>query len=220
MLRQHVIRRPIMNSDIELSINQQKILDAIRSYCKEKGYAPCVRDICTETGIKSTSTVHLHLNNLEKMGYIRRDKTKSRAIELIDDLDSTDTTNAAPTAMIPVIGNVAAGSPILAEQNIMSYFPIPEDKLPTNQVFMLNVRGDSMINAGIFSGDYILVEYQKTASNGDIVVALIDDSATVKTFYKESEHIRLQPENDALDPIIVRDVEILGKVIGVFRFMF
>lgn len=121
--------------------------------------------------------------------------------------------------MIPIVGNVAAGSPILAEQNILSYFPIPEDRLPSNPVFMLNVKGDSMINAGIFNGDYILIECQKNASNGDVVVALIDDSATVKTFYKEKDYIRLQPENDSLAPIIVKDVEILGKVIAVFRFM-
>lgn len=208
-----------MNSDIKLSTNQEKILNAIRSHIKKNGYSPAVRDICQETGIKSTSTVHLHLNNLEKMGYIRRDHTKSRAIELIEELDSADYTNSAPAAMIPIVGNVAAGLPILAEQNILSYFPIPEDKLPANPVFMLNVKGDSMINAGIFDGDYILIECQKTARNGEVVVALIDDSATVKTFYKEADHIRLQPENDALEPIIVNDVEILGRVIAVFRFM-
>ena len=208
-----------MNNDYKLSTNQEKILNAIRSHIKKNGYSPAVRDICQETGIKSTSTVHLHLNNLEKMGYIRRDHTKSRAIELIDELDSTDTTDASNTAMIPIVGNVAAGSPILAEQNILSYFPIPEDRLPSNPVFMLNVKGDSMINVGIFNGDYILIECQKTASNGDVVVALIDDSATVKTFYRENGYIRLQPENDLLTPIIVNDVEILGKVIAVFRFM-
>ena len=208
-----------MNNDFKLSANQEKILIAIRDHIKKNGYSPAVRDICQETGIKSTSTVHLHLNNLEKMGYIRRDHTKSRAIELIEETDSADTTNSSLAAMIPIVGNVAAGSPILAEQNILSYFPIPEDRLPSNPVFMLNVKGDSMINAGIFNGDYILIECQKNASNGDVVVALIDDSATVKTFYKENDFIRLQPENDSLAPIIVKDVEILGKVIAVFRFM-
>lgn len=208
-----------MSTDVKLSSNQEKILEAIRSHIRNYGYSPAVRDICKETGIKSTSTVHLHLNNLEKMGYIRRDHTKSRAIELIEELDSADYTNSAPAAMIPIVGNVAAGLPILAEQNILSYFPISEDRLPSNPVFMLNVKGDSMINAGIFNGDYILIECLKTAENGDVVVALIDDSATVKTFYKEADHIRLQPENDSLDPIIVKDVEILGKVIAVFRFM-
>lgn len=208
-----------MNKDYKLSLNQEKILNSIRSHIKKHGYSPAVRDICQDTGIKSTSTVHLHLNNLEKKGYIRRDPTKSRAIELIEEFDSSNTSDASNTAMIPVVGNVAAGSPILAEQNILSYFPIPEDRLPANPVFMLNVKGDSMINAGILNGDYILVECQKTAYDGEIVVALIDDSATVKTFYKENNHIRLQPENDLLSPIIVKDVEILGKVIGVFRFI-
>lgn len=208
-----------MSKDVNLSSNQEKILEAIRSHIKNFGYSPAVRDICQATGIKSTSTVHLHLNNLEKMGFIRRDHTKSRAIELIEEMDTSDSINATSTSMVPLVGTVAAGMPILAEQNILSYFPIPEDRLPANQVFMLNVKGDSMINAGIFNGDYILVECQKTARNGEVVVALIDDSATVKTFYKESDHIRLQPENDALEPIIVKDVEILGRVIAVFRFL-
>jgi len=208
-----------MSKDVKLSSNQEKILEAIRSHIKSFGYSPAVRDICQATGIKSTSTVHLHLNNLEKMGFIRRDHTKSRAIELIEEIDVSDKVDTTHASMVPLVGTVAAGMPILAEQNILSYFPIPEDRLPANQVFMLNVKGDSMINAGIFNGDYILVECQKTARNGEVVVALIDDSATVKTFYKESDHIRLQPENDALEPIIVNDAEILGRVIAVFRFL-
>ena len=208
-----------MNTDIILSANQQKILDAIRSHITKYGYSPTVRDICAVTGIRSTSTVHLHLKNLEKLGYIRKDETKSRAIELLDEVKSDiPFDDASQTAMVPVIGRVAAGMPILAEQNILGMFPIPEDRLPKNEVFMLNVKGDSMINAGIFNGDYILVECVKTAVNGEIVVALIDDSATVKTFYKESDHIRLQPENDTIEPIIVQKAEILGRVIAVFRF--
>lgn len=166
--------------------------------------------------LRSTSSVHAHLESLEKNGYIRRDPTKPRAIEIID-----DTFNLTRREMVnvPMVGQVAAGEPILAEQNISNYFPIPMEFMPNNDTFMLTVKGESMINAGIFDGDYVLVEQCSTARNGDMVVALVDDSATVKTFYKEEGYYRLQPENDYMDPIIVLDCQILGKVIGVFRFL-
>ena len=166
--------------------------------------------------LKSTSSVHSHLETLERNGYIRRDPTKPRAIEIVDDnfnLTRRELVN------VPVVGRVAAGEPILAVENVENYFPIPAEFMPNSQTFMLNVKGESMINAGILDGDQILVQQQSTAENGDIVVALIDDSATVKTFYKEDGYYRLQPENDTMEPIIVKDdLKILGKVIGVFRF--
>lgn len=165
--------------------------------------------------MKSTSSVHSHLETLEKNGYIRRDPTKPRAIEILDDtfnLTRRELTN------VPLIGRVAAGEPLLAQENIENYFPIPVELLPNNTTFLLTVKGESMINAGILDGDMILVEEKHTASNGEMVVALIEDSATVKTFYKEEGIIRLQPENDEMEPIMVRDVMILGKVIGVIRF--
>ena len=165
--------------------------------------------------LKSTSSVHSHLETLEKNGYIRRDPTKPRAIEILD--ESFNFTRRE-MVNVPIVGRVAAGEPLLAEQNIENYFPIPMEYMPNQQTFMLKVRGESMINAGILDGDYVLVEQAQTARNGDMVVALIEDGATVKTFYKEEGIIRLQPENDYMDPIIVRDVQIMGKVIGVFRF--
>ena len=180
-----------------------------------KGYPPTVRDICEAVHLKSTSSVHAHLETLEKNGYIKRDPTKPRAIEIIDDnfnLTRREVVN------VPIVGRVAAGEPILAVENVDAYFPVPAEYMPNAQAFMLKVKGESMINAGIFDGDSILVEQQSTAKNGDMVVALVDDSATVKTFYKEDGHIRLQPENDNMDPIIVPDCQILGKVFGVFRF--
>lgn len=165
--------------------------------------------------LKSTSSVHSHLETLEKNGYIRRDPTKPRAIEILD-----DTFNLTRREMVnvPIIGQVAAGQPILAEENIEDYFPFPAERMPNKQTFLLKVKGESMINAGILDGDYVLVEQDATASNGDMVVALVEDSATVKTFYKEEGVFRLQPENDFMDPIIVKEVSILGKVIGVMRF--
>ncbi|MEG2986641.1 MAG: transcriptional repressor LexA, partial [Lachnospiraceae bacterium] len=174
-----------------------------------------VREICEAVHLKSTSSVHSHLETLEKNGYIRRDPTKPRAIEIIDD---TFNLTRRETVNVPILGRVAAGEPILAEENIENYFPIPMEFMPNNEVFMLSVHGESMINAGILDGDYVLVEKVPTASNGEMVVALIEDSATVKTFYKEEGVYRLQPENDTMDPIIVSEVDILGKVIGVFRF--
>ena len=176
---------------------------------------PAVREICEAVNLKSTSSVHAHLEALEKNGYIRRDATKPRAIEIIDDnfnLVRREVVN------VPLIGTVAAGQPILAVENIEGYFPIPAEIMPNAQSFMLKVKGESMVNAGILDGDQVLVKQQPTASNGDIVVALVDDSATVKTFYKENGYYRLQPENDFMDPIIIHgDIQILGKVFGVFR---
>ena len=199
----------------KISDKQKQILEYIKQEILNKGYPPTVRDICDAVGLKSTSSVHSHLESLEKNGYIRRDPTKPRAIEIIDDnfnMVRREVVN------VPLVGQVAAGQPILADENISSYFPVPADYMPKGQSFMLKVKGESMINAGIFDGDHIIVEQQNTARNGDIIVALMEDSATVKTFYKEDGHIRLQPENDTMDPIIVPDCQILGKVFGVFRF--
>ena len=199
----------------KISKKQSEILEYIKSQIINKGYPPSVRDICEAVDLKSTSSVHSHLETLEKNGYIRRDPTKPRAIEIIDDnfnLARREVVN------VPIVGKVAAGEPILAVENIESYFPVPMEFMPNEQCFMLKVQGDSMINAGIFDGDTIIVEQSQTARNGDMVVALVDDSATVKTFYREADHIRLQPENDAMSPIIVPDCQILGKVFGVFRF--
>ncbi|MCR5501629.1 MAG: transcriptional repressor LexA [Lachnospiraceae bacterium] len=200
----------------KISKKQQEILEYIKDEILKRGYPPAVREICDAVNLKSTSSVHSHLETLEKNGYIRRDPTKPRAIEICDDSFQMVRTE---TVSLPVVGQVAAGMPILAEQNIDSYFPVPADMVPRGESFVLKVKGDSMINAGIFNGDQIFVNCANTARNGDMVVALIDDSATVKTFYKEDGHIRLQPENDSMDPIIVDDCEILGKVFGVFRRM-
>ena len=193
---------------------QQEILDFIKSEILHKGYPPAVRDICEAVHLKSTSSVHSHLETLEKNGYIRRDPTKPRAIEIIDD---TFQLTRREVVNVPLIGTVAAGQPILAQENIENYFPVPAEYMPNSECFMLKVKGDSMVNAGIFNGDQILVQQQNTANNGEMVVALIDDSATVKTFYKEDGHYRLQPENDSMSPIIVDEVTILGKVFGVLR---
>ena len=200
----------------KISKKQQEILDYIKQQTLKRGFPPSVRDICSAVGLKSTSSVHSHLETLEKNGYIRRDPTKPRAIEICDDGFNMVRTEIVS---IPVIGQVAAGMPILAEENIDSYIPIPAEMCPKgSDAFILNVKGDSMINAGIFNGDKIFVKSCNTAKNGDQVVALIDDSATVKTYYKEKDHIRLQPENDTMDPIIVDNCTILGKVFGVMRF--
>ena len=200
----------------KITQKQQEILDYIKNEILNRGFPPAVREICDAVDLKSTSSVHAHLETLERMGYIRRDPTKPRAIEILD-----DSFQIARREMvsIPIVGTVAAGQPILAEENIEGYFPIPAEYLPKKESFFLRVKGDSMINAGIFDGDTVLVEKKPTASNGEIIVALIEDSATVKTFYKEDGHIRLQPENDTMDPIIVDDqITILGKVFGVVRF--
>ena len=194
---------------------QREILEYIKKEILNRRYPPTVRDICEAVNLKSTSSVHSHLETLEKNGYIRRDPTKPRAIEIVDDNFNL---TRREFANVPLIGQVAAGQPLLAVENIESYFPIPTEFMPNAESFMLKVKGESMINAGIFDGDNILVEKCDNVHNGDIVVALIDDSATVKTFYKEDGHIRLQPENDTMDPIIVPDCKIVGKVFGVFRF--
>ena len=200
----------------KISPKQTEILEYIKSEIINRGFPPAVREICEAVNLKSTSSVHSHLETLERNGYIRRDPTKPRAIEIVDDnfnLTRRELVN------VPVVGRVAAGEPILAVENVENYFQIPAEFMPNSQTFMLNVKGESMINAGILDGDQILVQQQSTAENGDIVVALIDDSATVKTFYKEDGYYRLQPENDTMEPIIVKDdLKILGKVIGVFRF--
>lgn len=200
----------------KISAKQQEILDYIKEEILKRGYPPAVREICEAVNLRSTSSVHSHLETLEKNGYIRRDPTKPRAIEICDDNFQMVRTEMVS---LPVVGQVAAGTPILAEENIDSYFPVPAELVPQGESFVLKVKGDSMINVGIFSGDQIFVNACNTAHNGDTVVALIDDSATVKTFYKEDGHIRLQPENYTMDPIIVDDCQILGKVFGVFRVM-
>lgn len=200
----------------KITAKQAEILEFIKKCILKKGYPPAVREICSAVNLKSTSSVHSHLETLEKNGFIRRDPTKPRAIEIVDDefnLSRREMRN------IPVIGQVAAGQPILAEQNIATYFPIPASELPAGELFMLDVRGESMINVGIYEGDRIIVQQTPIAKNGDIVVALVEDSATVKTYYKEDGRYRLQPENDTMDPIYVDEVMILGKVVGLFRFM-
>lgn len=199
-----------------ISAKQQEILDFIKSEILNRGFPPSVRDICEAVHLKSTSSVHAHLETLEKNGYIRRDPTKPRAIEVTD-----EDFNLVRREMVnvPILGRVAAGEPLLAVQNIENYFPIPTEFLPNQELFMLKVKGESMVNAGILDGDYVLVARQSNADNGDMVVAMIDDSVTVKTFYKENGHYRLQPENDYMEPIIVMgELQILGKVVGEFRF--
>lgn len=200
----------------KITTKQQEILEYIKGCILKKGYPPAVREICEAVHLKSTSSVHSHLETLERNGYIRRDPTKPRAIEILDDEFAL---TRREMVQVPMIGTVAAGQPILAEENIEDYFPIPANLLPNAETFMLRVKGESMINVGIFDGDQVIVERTSTAKNGDIVVGLVEDSATVKRFFKEKGHYRLQPENDTMDPIIVDHVEILGKVIGLFRLM-
>ncbi|MFR1951645.1 MAG: transcriptional repressor LexA [Lachnospiraceae bacterium] len=200
----------------KISAKQQEILEYIKDEILHKGYPPAVREICQAVNLKSTSSVHSHLETLEKNGYIRRDPTKPRAIEIMDD---TFNLNRREMVNVPILGNVAAGEPLFAEENIEDYFPIPAEMVPNSEVFMLHVRGESMINVGILDGDNVLVQQQNTAKDGEMVVALVEDSATVKTFYKEDGYIRLQPENDTMEPIIVPDCQILGKVFGIFRFL-
>lgn len=198
----------------KITEKQQEILDYMKTQIINRGFPPSVREICEAVNLKSTSSVHSHLESLEKNGYIRRDPSKPRAIEIVDDCYNL---TRRELVNVPMVGTVTAGQPILAVENIEGYFPIPMEYMPNHETFMLRVKGESMINAGIFDGDQILVQKQSTANNGDFVVALIDDSVTVKTFYKEKGYYRLQPENDTLDPIIVNEVSILGKVIGLFR---
>ena len=197
-----------------ISSKQEEILEYIKKEILAKGYPPAVREICEAVHLRSTSSVHAHLETLEKNGYIRRDPTKPRAIEIMDDefnMTRRDMVN------VPIIGTVTAGTPILATENIEGYFPVLSDNLPSGEVFMLHVKGESMINAGILDGDDVIIRRQNTAHNGQIVCALLDDSATIKTFYKEADHIRLQPENDTMDPIIVSECQILGIVVALYR---
>lgn len=203
-------------SERELSKRKREILEYIKETILKKGYPPSVREIGEAVHLKSTSSVHMYLDALEQSGYIRRDPAKPRTIEILDDdfaLTRREVVN------VPEIGTVAAGAPILAQENIVDYMPIPVEMLPNKEIFMLKVKGDSMIEAGILNNDRVIVARQADAQNGDIVVALLDDSATVKRFYKEKRHFRLQPENSSMDPILTDQVEILGKVIGVFRMM-
>ncbi|MCI9584234.1 transcriptional repressor LexA [Clostridiaceae bacterium] len=200
----------------KISDKQREILEYIKETILKKGYPPTVREICETVKLKSTSSVHSHLEQLERNGYIRRDPTKPRTIEIVD-----DTFNLARREVVnvPLLGTVAAGAPLLAEENIESYFPIPVEMLPNRETFMLTVKGDSMIEAGILSGDRVIVAQTDTAENGEIVVALLDDSATVKRFFREDGYIRLQPENSSMEPILVKQVKILGRVIGLLRLM-
>lgn len=195
---------------------QSEILEYIKEQILSKGYPPAVREICNAVHLKSTSSVHSHLETLEKNGYIKRDPTKPRAIEIVDENFNLTRKEMRNT---PILGTVAAGQPIFAEQNISGYFPLLADELPSGDLFILNVRGESMVNIGIYDGDKVIVRQSPSASNGDIVVALVDDSATVKTYYKEDGRYRLQPENDTMDPIYVNEVIILGIVVGLFRLM-
>ncbi|MGN0364251.1 MAG: transcriptional repressor LexA [Bilifractor sp.] len=222
--RNDLTKRPI-------SKKQQEILDYLKQEILDRGFPPSVREICEAVHLKSTSSVHAHLEALEKNGYIRKDATKPRAIEILDDdfrrervgqMEHTvSSSNSEEYQNVPLIGNVAAGQPLLAVEQIECYYPVPVSKLPNGQTFFLRVHGESMINAGILDGDLVLVRQTNAARNGQMVVALVDDSATVKIFYKENGYIRLQPMNDHMDPIIVREdhsFAILGQVIGVMRF--
>lgn len=205
---------------MKLSKRQQQILEFIKSEVRAKGYPPSVREIGKAVGLASSSTVHGHLARLEQKGLIRRDPVKPRAIEILDIDGSFPVQTNLSTVMAPIIGKVTAGMPITAVENIEDYFPLPASMVGEEDVFLLTVKGDSMIQAGIHDGDLVIVRKQQTASNGEIVVAMTeDDEATVKRFYKEAEHIRLQPENSAMEPLRYQYVTILGKVVGVFRYI-
>jgi len=204
----------IMAQKPHLSAKQQLILDFMKNEIKKNGYPPSVREICDAVGLSSTSTVHAHLGSLERKGYIRRSPAKNRSTEILED---NFYSSGQELANVPILGKVSAGVPILAEENIEGTFPIPVDHVKNDNCFMLHVKGDSMMDEGILDGDLVLVRQQQTATNGDIVIALIDDSATVKFFYREAGHIRLQPANEAFNPMIMDDCEILGKVIGLYR---
>lgn len=195
-----------------LNVQEKRVFDYLKEQIREKGYPPSVREICAALGFKSTSSAHQYISRLAEKGYIDKGDLKTRAIKIVGD---------EPTISIPIVGKVAAGEPILAQENIEDYFSIGESFFTQsdlkNDTFVLKVQGESMINAGINNGDYIIVTKQDTARNGQIVVAMIDGDATVKTFYKEKDHVRLQPENDTMEPIIVKEVQIVGKVVGLFR---
>jgi repressor LexA len=209
---------------MDLTKRQQEIFDYIKTYSARYGYPPTVRDIGKAVGLTSSSTVHAHLANLEKLGMLRRDPSKPRAIELLDRATrdaraavSGVIGRVAPTAGLPVVGHVAAGQPILAEENIEEYVAVPPAAGGDDGEYVLRVRGDSMIDAGILEGDYVVVRPQDTAGDGEIVVALVGEEATVKRFFRESDHVRLQPENQAMEPILTKDVRVLGRVVGLFR---
>lgn len=199
-----------------ISAKQQQILHYIKQVLREKGYPPAVREICLAVGLRSPSTVHSHLTKLEEKGYIRRDPSKPRAIEILDEKTKWI---ADSVTLVPLLGRVTAGVPILAAEQIESYFPLPSQLTRHKEVYMLNVVGESMINVGILDGDRIIVKQQESAQNGDIVVALLGDEVTVKRFFKEKNYVRLQPENDTMEPICSRDVKVIGKVIGLYREM-
>ncbi|MNP31634.1 LexA repressor [compost metagenome] len=205
----------------KVSSRQQAILEFIRNEVRLKGYPPSVREIGEAVGLASSSTVHGHLDRLEKKGFIRRDPTKPRAIELLGHEESENASLFSHSVTrVPVVGKVTAGVPITATENIEDYFPLPQHYSGEGEIFMLSVVGNSMIEAGIHNGDYVIVRQQQTANNGDIVVAMTEeDEATVKTFYKEKDHIRLQPENPTMEPLRLKHVSILGKVVGLFRDM-
>lgn len=205
-----------MDINKELTKRQQEIYDFIRKYSSKYGYPPTVRDIGKAVGLASSSTVHAHLANLEKLGLLRRDPSKPRAIEMLDKAADAVKSIVKPSGL-PLVGQVAAGQPILAEENIEEFVPVPDLAGGEEGEYILRVRGDSMIKAGILEGDFVVVRPQDTATDGDIVVALVGEEATVKRFFRESDHVRLQPENDALEPIRSREVRVLGRVVGVFR---
>jgi repressor LexA len=201
----------------DLTKRQQEIFDFIKKYSARHGYPPTVRDIGKAVGLASSSTVHAHLANLEKVGLLRRDPSKPRAIELLDRAVDAAKTVIGGQRGLPLVGQVAAGQPILAEENIEDYVAVPPIAGGDDGEFVLGVRGDSMVDAGILDGDYVVVRRQDTAADGEIVVALVGEEATVKRFFKESDHVRLQPENSTMEPIRTRDVSIVGRVVGVFR---
>lgn len=201
-----------------LNKKQSDILNFIKYKSAEEGFPPTIREICVGVGIKSTSTVHHHLNKLEEKGYIRKKSAKNRALEVVEKNNDGEFIESKKTLDVPIVGQVTAGEPILATENIEDTFPIPLDFTSADSMFILNVEGESMIEAGILDGDKILVKQQSTANNGDIVVALLDDSATVKRYFKENDHVILQPENSNMDPIKTSEVNILGIVIGLYRF--
>jgi repressor LexA len=199
--------------ELNLTKRQQEIFDYVKQYVRDHGYPPTVRDIGQAIGLASSSTVHAHLANLEKLGLLRRDPTKPRAIEVLKD----KARQAVVPAGLPVVGQVAAGQPVLAEENIEEYVPVPGIAGGDDGEFVLRVKGDSMKDAGILEGDFVIVRKQETAADGDIVVALVGEEATVKRFFRENDHVRLQPENDALQPIRTREAQVLGRVVGLCR---
>jgi repressor LexA len=205
---------------MDLTKRQQEIFDFIKRYAAEHGYPPTVRDIGKAVGLASSSTVHAHLANLERLGMLRRDPSKPRALELLDKAVNTvadNVRNALGGGGLPLVGHVAAGSPILAEENIEEYIAVPDVAGGTDGEYILRVRGDSMVDAGMLEGDFVVVRPQETATDGDIVVALVGEEATVKRFFREPDHVRLQPENRTMEPIRSKDVKVLGRVVGLFR---